>query len=127
MTEYEYLDFVTSSVELISGNGFNYISVFFAYVACAYLVGSRISRVQAAAITVAYTVYLGITVMTIVTALGRLIAVSGTYAPETVDRFVAMQVVGPSLLAFIWLASVVFMATENAKRSRDAAPPEDLP
>lgn len=120
MTRYEYLDFVTSSIALISENGFNFISVFFAYVVCAYLVGRTISRAQAVAISAAYTLYLGICVMTVVTTLGRLIVASLDHSAEAVLRFQTMQIAGPSLLGFIWLSSLVYMFTENARR----APPD---
>lgn len=117
MTEYEYLDFVTNSISLITDNGFNFISVFFAYVVCSYLVGSHITRVQAVAISSAYTLYLATVVMTSVTTLGRIIGASVEFAPESVARYEFMQFAGPGLLAFIWLLSIVYMFTENAKRS----------
>jgi hypothetical protein len=113
MTEYEFLDFVTSSVDVITQNGFNFISIFFAYLVCAYLVGSKLSRVQAIALTIAYTIYLSFIVMTIITTLERVIGVAAASAPEMIARFEIMQIAGPSLLSFIWIISIIYMFSEN--------------
>ena len=113
MTEYEFLDFVTSSVDVITQNGFNFISIFFAYLACAYLVGSKLSRVQAIALTIAYTIYLLFIVMTVITTLGRVIGAAAANAPEMISRFEIMQIAGPSLLSFIWVISIIYMFSKN--------------
>ena len=114
MTEYEYLDLTNSSVTVITQSGFNFISVFFAYVVCGYLVGSKVSQIQAIALTVAYTIYLSFSIMTIVTSLARQLGAAAKYAPEMVLKFEVMQVAGPVLLTFIWLASVVYMFSQSS-------------
>jgi hypothetical protein len=118
MTEYEFLDFTNSSVSLIVQSGFNFISVFFAYIVCAYLVGSKISRIQAIALTTAYTIYLSFSVLTIVTAIGRQLQAAIDYAPEMIVRFQIMQIAGPSLLTFIWFISIVYMFSQNSITSQ---------
>ncbi|MFT7651936.1 MAG: hypothetical protein ACI9UU_001043 [Candidatus Azotimanducaceae bacterium] len=116
MTEYEFLDFVTTSVAVITQSGFDFISIFFAYLVCAYLVGSKISRVQAFALTIAYTIYLSFNVMTIVTTLERVIGAAKNTAPDMVARFEVMQLAGPSLLTFIWIISIVYMFSQNLNK-----------
>ena len=119
MTEYEFLDFVTNSVDVITQNGFNFISVFFTYLVCAYLIGSKLKRIQAIALTIAYTIYLSFIVMTIITTLERVIGAAAGSAPEMVPRFEIMQIAGPGLLSFIWLISIIFMYSKN--RGKDSS------
>ena len=120
MTEYEYLDFVTSSVSLITQNGFNFISVFFAYLACGYLVGTRLSLIQVTSLTISYTIYLSFNMMTVITTIGRIISASTEYGLDSITRYETMQIAGPTLLAFIWLASVVFMFSQYQKGKQDS-------
>ncbi len=115
MTEYEYLDFVTSSVEVITQSGFDFISVFFAYLACGYLAGTKLSLMQAIALTMAYTIYLSFCVMTVATSIGRIIGASTEPGSDTIARFELMQIAGPTLLTFIWLVSVIYMFSQYRK------------
>ncbi len=52
MTEYEYLDLIVTSRDSVGYHAMNYIGVMFAYVVAAYLVGAKLSRFQAFAITI---------------------------------------------------------------------------
>ena len=117
MTEYEYLDFVTSSVDVITQSGFDFISVFFAYLACGYLVGTKLSLIQTIALTVAYTIYLSFNLMTVTTMLGRIIGASTEHGLDSVSRFETMQIAGPALLTFIWVVSVIYMFSQHRKAS----------
>ena len=111
MTRYEFLDFTNSSVMVFTLCAFDYISVFFAYVVCGYLVRTKISRLQAITLTAAYTIYLAFNILTLVASINRLIdaAVKQGNEVDMVSRLDAMVIAGPGLLAFIWICSVVYM------------------
>ena len=116
MTEYEYIDTVNSSVDVMSGMIFDFTSVFFAFVICVYIVGSKISKVQAVAISLAYTVFLFFNVVGVYQTLHRLLGVAENYGDVSMTaRLVTFEIAAPLLLVFIWLGSLIYLVTESRK------------
>ena len=57
MTEYEYLDLISTYRSETGFHIMNFIGVMFGYVAAAYFVGEKLTRFQVTAITILYTIF----------------------------------------------------------------------
>lgn len=109
MTEYEFQ-------ELLTGIGANttdltavFISIFAAYMICAYTVGKKLNRFQLVAVTFTYSTFELFMVFLTYNNLVRMGAiVSSYYGSEdvTLSRF---YLLGPGILILAWLISIIFM------------------
>ena len=123
MSEGEFYDFLNGHVGITGDTWAAFITVFFAYIICAYLVGRKISPIQSIALTAAYTFYSFlqlITVYFVLVRIGEVGARHSEFYPQF-DRAEYFAVGSVSLMAFVWLMSVIYMVSENRKRSTDGA------
>jgi hypothetical protein len=118
MTEYEFLDYQVSIGAVVNDSAVSFITVFFAYVVCAYLVGSKISFLQSAGLTFVYSVYSLLTIFGLGNNIAQLRELAIKYPEfyDDLDTLLAFLVGGPLALISAWLMSVVYMFVENGKR-----------
>ena len=57
MTEYELIDTAGAFQNLATTHFMNFVTILFAYLVCAYLIGDRLSRLQLWVVNVLYTVF----------------------------------------------------------------------
>lgn len=58
MTEFEFIEATTMSVELARGAAMDFVTLFFAYSLCAHFVGKGLPKLIALTITFVYTIFL---------------------------------------------------------------------
>ena len=122
MSEGEFFEFLNSSVGVTSDSWAAFITGFFAYIICAYLVGRKISPIQSAALTTAYSIYTALHILTIFYVLERIGSVGSRHSEfypqhERAEFFAYTSV---SLMLFVWLMSVIYMISENRKKDEPA-------
>ena len=118
VNEGEFFEFLNGTVGVVMDTWATFITVFFAYVVCAYLVGRKISYIQSAALTLAYSVYTILQLLTVYFSLERIGEVGARYSEFYPDheRAAYFSVASVSLMSLIWFMSVVYMVNENMKR-----------
>jgi hypothetical protein len=115
MTEYEYLDLISTYRSETGFHAMNFIAALFGYIAAAYFVGVKLSKFQVTGITILYTLFAPLPVTA---AYESLAATRVTYL-EYVANFgtpsygSTLILWGPELLLFVlpssWIISIVFM------------------
>ena len=115
MTEYEYLDLISTYRSETGFHAMNFIAALFGYIAAAYFVGVKLSKFQVTGITILYTLF---SPLPVTAAYESLAATRVTYL-EYVANFGApsygstLILWGPELLLFVlpgsWIISIVFM------------------
>ena len=118
MTEGEFYEFLNGHVAITGDTWASFITVFFAYIICAYLVGRKISPIQSIALTTAYTAYSLLQLVTVYFVLERIgeIGARHTEFYPQYERAEYFAIGSVTLMAFVWLMSVIYMASENRKR-----------
>ena len=114
MTEYEFHDFLTSTQMAAGQANMDFVAVFFAFVACTYLVGSKISKFQAGVLTIVYTTFSFFPIMTVQATIVRVIEVSEIQGTDDTAVHL-LAVINPLVLVLAWLSSVVYLVTEQRK------------
>lgn len=121
MTEYEFLDYQLSIGTVVGDAAMMFITVFFAYILCAYVVGKKITIPQSIGLTFAYSAF---SLLSIYGVLSNLSGFYGTatkypeYFGET-GRIYFYIVGGPLSLFSAWVISVIYMVGENQKGHRE--------
>ncbi len=126
MTEYELIDAAASFQNVATTHFMNFVTILFAYLICAYLVGDRLTRLQLWVVNVLYTVF---------TAQAGLFSYVGwnrffVFTGRLVEQFPQPQMAGlgvPSadtaliavvpLTLFAYFAGILFMM--NKRRASD--------
>lgn len=115
MTEYEIIDAIVSLRADIAGHSMNYVSVLFAYIVAAYLVGSKLSRFQVSMVTLLYVIW---TPAPILAAYDGAVALQELYLSHQeilsieMGASPLMNIVPTAVFAgmsLAWLVSIVFM------------------
>ena len=123
MNEGEFFEFLNGHVSIVNDTWASFITVFFAFIICAYLVGRKFSAVQSIALTTAYSFYSFLQLITVYFVLERIGQVGARHAEfyPQFDRAEYFAIGSVVLMAFVWLMSVVYMASENRKRQTNDA------
>ena len=121
MTEYEYLDFQASMGSLATENAMSFITVFFAYIVCAYLVGKKITTIQSIGLTLAYSPFSLLTILGLFDNLSDFYEVAKRYPQYANDPGDVRVYIygGPLALFSAWLMSIVYMISQNRNRNED--------
>ena len=115
MTEYEYLDLISTYRAETGFHIMNFIAAMFAYIAAGYFVGNKLTAFQVTAITILYTIFTPLPVAAGYEALqasraAHLAYVAAFGAPDYPSTLVLF---GPELalvvVAASWIISIVFM------------------
>ncbi len=109
MTEFEHrelLQMITSNITELTAL---FISVFVAYLVCAYVAGRNLNRFQVSVITLTYSVFalflIFLTYGTLMSALNTVASLRETSGPDNPGIYW----VGPGSMLVAWIISVVFM------------------
>ncbi len=119
MSEYEYYDYLATLTSLAGDNAMNFITVFFAYVACAYIAGKKITVLQCTGLTIAYWLFSLLTISGVLSTLSSIYEVGVEYKAHNYDDIEGMKVyiyLGPLSLISAWFMSVVYMVSQNLNR-----------
>ncbi len=115
MTEYEIIDTIISVRADIAQHSMNFVSVLFAYILAAYLVGSKLSRFQVSMITILYVLW---SPGPILAAYDGAVALQDLYVHHRAVLSVEMgasplmataPLVVSAAMLLAWVISVVFM------------------
>ncbi len=119
MTEFEFLTYAQGVGSAASESAMAYITVFSAYVVSAYLAGREMSLIQSIGLTFAYSVFSLLTIFSIFTAILGFAEIASKY-PQYINnpQEVKIYLAGPSCLLLTWLMSVLFMISQNSKRTK---------
>jgi hypothetical protein len=101
----------------------SFITVFFAYVACAYIAGSKITLIQSIALTVAYSLFSLLTISGVYTNLNAIYEVvakfDGEYYFEDPEEMMVYVYGGPLSLIAAWFMSIVYMISQYLDGNKD--------
>ncbi len=125
MSEYEYIDAISTYRTEIGFHAINYIAAMFGYVATAYFVGPKLSRTQVGWITVLYTMFTPLPILAAHeagTALRELQAgYLRSFSPDRSPDFMTTN--AAELLLFVvfvsWCISIVFMVQARRHARKD--------
>ena len=115
MTEYEVVDALSSLRGEAATHVMYFVSVMFGYVVAAYLVGEKISRFQALAITGVYSIWAPGPILAAVDATAAMRNIYIRYGADMSFRVVETDLilVAPTTvsvaMALSWLISIIFM------------------
>ena len=124
MTEYEIIDTIISVRADIAQHSMNFVSVLFAYILAAYLVGSKLSRFQVSMITILYALW---SPGPILVAYDGATALQNLYFNHREVLSVEMgasplmataPVVVSAAMCSAWLISIVFMVQVRTSRTK---------
>jgi len=127
MTEYEYLDLISTYRGETGFHAMNFIAVMFGYVAAAYLVGERLTSFQVSAITALYTIFAPLPVLSAHEAMGH---ARDLYIEYTANfgavPFSSSSITWASEIVLLamstsWIISVVFMYQSRRGRNEGAS------
>lgn len=124
MTEYEIIDTIVSIRADIAGHSMNFVSVLFAYIVAAYLVGSKLSPIQVSMITILYVLW---TPAPILAAYDGAVALQDLYFDHR--EVLSIEMGASPLMAIVpiavsagmglaWLVSIVFMFQVRASSAK---------
>ena len=120
MTEYEFHDFLTNA-QMASGQAtMDVVAVFCAFVVSTYVVGSRLNRTQAIALSIVYTIFLLLPTMTVRSTLLRIQQVAELNPNHmipmgSVETIGVVAAVMPGILVLAWLLSIFYLISERRK------------
>jgi hypothetical protein len=116
----EYLELLTSSADSAALHAMNFVAVFSAFVVATYIVGGRLTRIQAWALSVTYSVFAALPLLTAVEMVGRNFLLKAEFftqypdiAPKYVSDFSAEPSVAGTIMAIAWLISIIYMVSER--------------
>jgi len=116
MTEYEYIDLISTLRSEGGFHGMNMVGTVMAYLLVTHFAGHRISSLQATAITVLYTAFLVIPIGTNVAVVANLREVIQSYESSYPEGIVSFSSLGENgnlyvLCVYIlgWLLSLTYM------------------
>ena len=115
MTEYEYLDLISTYRGETGFHVMNFIAVMFGYVAAAYFVGNKLTNFQVTAITILYTIFAPLPVAAGYEALQATRATHLQYLETFGEPSYSSTLIlfGPELVLVVvgasWIISIVFM------------------
>ena len=123
MTHYEFLDYALGVGTNVSENAMSFVTVLFAYIVCAYLVGRKITILQSVGLTVVYSTFSLLTILGIFSTIEEFYKVSLQYQEysEGHDRVKLYLYGGPGSLLVAWVLSIAYMVGENWKPSKEGA------
>ncbi len=123
MTEYEFLDYSLSLGAMVTDSIISFITVFFAYVLCAYVVGKKITIPQSIGLTFAYSIISLLMIWGIFMNLTDYADVASRYPQYEDDAEVlTLYIFGaPLSLLFAWLLSVIYMVGQNQQGHQQRA------
>ena len=133
MSEYEYLDIITSMRDSVGFHAMNYIAILFAYLIASYFAGHMLSRFQAGAVTVFYLILCplpGIAAWEALKEFSTLVLEYQTKfkSDEPVPLFVQY---GPDLWIFAFVGtlslSIIFMIQARASKNSRESNAEAIP
>lgn len=85
-----------------------YISVFVAYLVCAYFVGKKLSKFQVFAITTTYSIFQLLMIFIALGNVNRALSIIRTYNDIEPPDF-SVYLIGPGMMLVAWVISIVFM------------------
>ncbi len=122
----EYMELLQLAEDSASLNAMNAVAVVFAYVTAAYLVGAKLSRIQAFSLTVVYTLFYLFPVNVVVNSLGRTYRIGLDFIekyPDTSSDLMNANARSEDFYLYAitvvfslsWLLSIVFMLNTRRK------------
>ena len=123
MTHYEFLDYSLGVGTNVSANAMSFVTVLFAYIVCAYLVGRKITALQSVGLTLVYSIFSLLTILGIFSNIAEFYQVVLQY-PEYSSGHDSVRLYlygGPGSLFVAWLLSVIYMIGENRKPNNSEA------
>jgi hypothetical protein len=121
VTEYELLDVIATFQATATGHLMNFITVLFAYLVCAFLVGEQLTRLQIWMVNFLYSIFAFTTIVLCYLAWDRYIV----FTNRTLEQYPQPNVLGeggpPDGLAFLivsilvwgYIAGLLFMWTKR--------------
>lgn len=120
MTEFELISLVNIASENIGIAAMNIATIFFAYIACSYLVGKKLTTMLSIAISISYTFFIIGPFFAIGLAVGDMVAISSNYIASYPDGVMVTRYSAfTTELAFLfvtlcppflaWLISLAYM------------------
>jgi len=112
MSTAEYLEILAMSQGLVATHSMNAVSILFAYLVAAYVVGRKFSRFQVISISLIYTVFLTLPVFAMLGEMSSLISLNVNFAreyPDFVNTLNSGRISAPGgyflyVNAFVWLS-----------------------
>ena len=126
MSPAEYIALLQDGMGLVAGDAMNFASLMFAYVVAAYYAAARLGRAQAWFLSVLYTVFLALPVMSALSGWGRIQALRQMFTeehPVSAMAFFERSSSPPPGFAYYlallflsgWIMSILFMVSERVK------------
>ena len=109
MTEYEYQELLIATASLVTDLVAVFISVLVAYLACAYLVGNKLTKFQLIAVSFTYSMFSLLIITLVYGNLMRIAAIKVSFFELETTPSVGIPLVGPLILLLSWLISIIFM------------------
>lgn len=125
MSPAEYFELVSMAGDSAADHSMNAVYIYFAYIVATYLVGSDLSRFQCVALTLMYSIFLTLPVISFLTQTSLLIVHAQQFQqayPELVDAYSARRTIAPPAYFYnvgvviwvsAWLLSLVFMLSRR--------------
>ena len=115
MTEYEFNEILTGSMALILELTAVFISVFVAFIVCAYLVGAKLSKLQSIGISFVYSSFTAFLVFLIYMQLSRIGRLLADYNGLEFTSISVVYLIGPGVIVISWILSIIYMAQVRAE------------
>ena len=120
MTEYEFHDFLTNAQMAAGQATMDVVAVFFAFVVCVYVVGSRLKTWEAVALCIVYTIFLFLPTLAVrstVLRIQHIVAQHPNLSAQTssTEAIGVVAVMVPGILLVAWLLSVLYLISERRK------------
>ena len=117
MTEFEYQELLIGTSSLVTELVAVFVSVLIAYLACAYLVGNKLTRFQFIAVGITYSMFSLLIIFLVYGNLMRMAGITKSFLELQTTPSVGITLVGPIIMLLSWLISIVFML--QVRRSPD--------
>ena len=119
MTEYEFNEILTGSMALIAELTAIFISLFVAFIVCAYLVGAKLSKLQSIGISFVYSSFSAFLVFLIYMQLTRIGQLVADYNGLESTSLPVVYLFGPGIIVISWILSIIYMTQVRAESRAD--------
>ena len=118
MSEYELVDILGNLGSGIFDITSMFITIFFAYVVCVYLVGSKISRFQIIALSAIYSAFSFFLTYLVINSMFRMAFIIARLSESDAPVVPLYQYIGPGILLLTWLLSIIYAYQVRASANK---------
>lgn len=123
MSEFDYLDLLSSLREEATVQAQFFVAVFSAYILTVYFVGRKLSAIYITLLTICYSLFIITPILASHVAVSQITSVAHQYAADFPDAMVEHVLVAQlpafntTLLIVCWILSIVFMFSHRRARA----------